>query len=307
MKQTGIVTIHDIAKKLDLSTSTISRALNNNPVISAVTSELVKKTAKSMGYKPNIMAANLRASRSNTIGVIVPHINRYFFSSVISGIEEVAYNNGFTVTISQSNDSLNKEIKIAQTFFSNRVDGIIMSIGMETTKFDHLKMLSEHNVPIIFFDRVVDEIDTHKIVVDDFGLGYMVTEHLIRQGAKIIAHIGGPESLHIYKNRKAGYLKALQDNGLVTNESLIKHTKLTKETGAEAINDIFRNNPNIDAVFCANDTSALGTIVYLNEKGLKVPDDVLVMGFSNEPFSELVSPSISTVRQPGFLMGKKAV
>ena len=182
-KQTE-TTIHDIAKELNISASTVSRALNDNPLISKPTRDLIKKTADKMGYRPNILAANFRTKKTNTIGIIVPLINRHFFSSVISGIEDIAYKQGFTVTISQSNDSLEKESKIAKTLFNNRVDGLIISIGMETTTFDHLKLFSERNIPLVFFDRVIDEIDAHKIVVDDFGGAYHVTKHLIEQRAK---------------------------------------------------------------------------------------------------------------------------
>jgi LacI family transcriptional regulator len=300
------ITIHDIAKKLNISASTVSRALNNNPIISETTRKRIKKTAKEMGYRPNILAANFRTKRTNTIGVIVPLINRHFFSSVISGIEDVAYKNGFAVTISQSNDNFEKEDKIAHTLFANRVDGLILSIGMKTTTFDHLKLFSEKNIPLVFFDRVVEEIDAHRIVVDDFGGGYLATKHLIEGGAKKIAHIGGPLNLKIYKNRQEGFCKALKEAGLKIDEELIINNSLTHADGTKAIKNLIQNNELPDAIFCANDTTALSTIIYLREKGIKVPDEITIVGFSNEPFSELVTPSISTIKQPGFLMGKKA-
>jgi len=306
MSNLSETTIHDIAKKLNLSASTVSRALKDNPVISESTRILVKRIADEMGYRPNILAANFRTKRTNTIGVIVPLINRHFFSSVISGIEEVAYNRGFAVTISQSNDKLEKECKIAHTFFSNRVDGIIISIGMETNSFDHLKLFTEKNIPIVFFDRVVDEIETHKIVVDDYGGGYRVTKHLISQGTKTIAHIGGPLLLKIYENRQKGYCDALKDAGLLIDESLIVNNSLTREEGTLAIEKLMQNKVKPDAIFCANDTTALSVIIYLQKNKIKVPEDIAVIGFSNEPFSEVVTPSISTVKQPGFLMGQKA-
>ncbi len=299
-------TIHDIAKKLNFSASTISRALNNNPLISIATRKLIKNTAEEMGYHPNTLAANFRTKRTNTIGVIVPHINRHFFSSVISGIEEVAYKRGFTVTISQSNDNLEKEDKIAHTLFANRFDGLILSIGMETTTFDHLKLFSDRNIPLVFFDRVVDEIKAHKIVVDDFGGSYQATKHLIKQGAKNIAHIGGPLNLKIYKNRQDGFCQAIKDTGLKLDESYIINNSLTRAEGTAAIKELFANEKKPDAIFCANDTTALSVIIYLQGIGIKVPDDILIVGFSNEPFSEVVTPSISTIKQPGFLMGQKA-
>ncbi len=299
-------TIHDIAKKLNISASTVSRALKDNPVISEVTRNLIKRTAEEMGYRPNIMAANFRTKRTNTIGVIVPLINRHFFSSVISGIEEVAYNRDFAVTISQSNDKFEKENKIAQTLFANRVDGLIISIGMETQSFDHLKLFSDKKIPILFFDRIVDEIETHKIVVDDYGGGYRATEHLISEGSKHIAHIGGPLNLKIYEYRQKGYCQALKDAGLEIDDSLIVNNNLTRADGTKAVQKLLKNKTKPDAFFCANDTTALSVIVYLEKNDIKVPDDIAVVGFSNEPFSEVVTPSISTVKQPGFVIGKKS-
>lgn len=299
-------TIHDIAKKLNISASTVSRALRDNPLISESTRKLIRKTADEMGYRPNIMAANFRTKRTNTIGVIVPLINRHFFSSVISGIEEVAYNKGFAVTISQSNDNFEKENKIAQTLFANRVDGLIISIGMETISTDHLKLFSDKNIPILFFDRVVDEIESHKIVVDDYGGSYKATQHLISTGAKRIAHIGGPLTLKIYSNRQKGYCQALTDAGLEIDDSLIINNSLTRSEGTKAIEKLLKNKILPDAIFCANDTTALSVIIHLQKCDIKVPDDISIIGFSNEPFSEVVTPSISTVKQPGFIIGKKA-
>lgn len=300
------ITIHDIAKKLNIAASTVSRALKDNPLISEATRKKIKKAAAEMGYRPNIMAANFRTKRTNTIGVIVPLINRHFFSSVISGIEDIAYEQGFAVTISQSNDNFEKENKIAHTLFANRVDGLILSIGMETKNTDHLKLFTDRNIPLVFFDRIVEKIAAHKIVVDDFGGGLKATQHLIDQGAKRIAHIGGPLNLKIYKNRQDGYCKALKNAGLPIDNSIIIHNSLTRKDGTEAIKKLLLNETKPDAIFCANDTTALSTIIYLQENGIKIPEDIAIVGFSNEPFSEVVTPSISTIQQPGFEMGKKA-
>ena len=306
MVQKPEITIHDIAQKLNISASTVSRALKDNPLISETTREKIKKAAIEMGYRPNVMAANLRTRRTNTIGVIVPLINRHFFSSVISGIEDVAYKQGFAVTISQSNDNQEKESTIAHTLFSNRVDGLILSIGMETQSYDHLKLFSERNIPLVFFDRIVEEIPAHKIVIDDFGGAYRATQHLIEQGRKKVAHIGGPLNLQIYAKREAGYRQAISDAGLQINEDLILHNSLTRKDGLNAIKRILQTKERPDAIFCANDTTALSVIIHLKEKGIKIPEDIAIVGFSNEPFSELVTPSISTIKQPGFEMGQKA-
>lgn len=306
MPQKHEITIHDIARKLNISASTVSRALKDNPIISEATRKRIKQTADEMGYRPNVMAANFRTKRTNTIGVIVPLINRHFFSSVISGIEEVAYDQGFAVTISQSNDNLIKEQKIAQTLFANRVDGVILSIGMETKEIDHLQMFSNRNIPMVFFDRIVDAIDAHKIVVNDFEGGYKATNHLIEQGALRIAHIGGPLNLKIYANRQKGYCKALADAGLEIDDNLIINGSLRRNDGYKATQKLIQSKKQPDAIFCANDTTALSAIIYLKENGIKVPENIAIVGFSNEPFSEVVSPSISTIKQPGFIIGKKA-
>lgn len=299
-------TIYDIARKLNIAASTVSRALNNNPRVSAATRQRIERTAQEMGYRHNTMAANFRTRRTNTIGVILPLINRHFFSSVISGIEDIAYKNGFAVTISQSNDDFNKETKIAQNFYSNRVDGIIVSLGMETKSFEHLRLFSERKVPLVFFDRVADDIPAHKIVVDDYQGSYQATQHLIANGGKVFAHIGGPLYLNIYRDRLKGFMDALHDAGLQVDKNMLIHNSLTRSDGTTAIKTLMENRQKPDAIVCANDTTALSAIIYLREQGIKVPDEMLLVGFSNEPFSEVVTPSISTIRQPGFEMGQKA-
>lgn len=299
-------TIHDIAKELNISASTVSRALNNHPRISLKTKEKIKQAAALLGYRPNTLASNLRNKKSNTIGIVVPLINRHFFSSVISGAEEFAYNAGYNVVISQSNDLASKEINIVQSMFANRVDGLIISIAMQTNTYEHLKLFSKKHIPLVFFDRVVPEIDTDKIVVDDFTGGFQLTQHLIDQGYRRIAHLAGNQNLMTYSNRKNGYLKALTDNGLAYDESLVIINTLTSEEGVKAIDQLMNLPHPPDALFCGNDTTALSSMIYLRDKGLRIPEDIGIVGFSNEPFSKVVTPSLSTISQPGFEMGQKA-
>jgi len=299
-------TIHDIARELKISASTVSRALQNNPRISLKTREKIISLADSMGYRPNIMASNLRNKRSNTIGIVVPLINRYFFSAVISGVEEVAFKAGYTVMISQSNDLANKEISIVHSMFANRVDGLIISIAMQPTNYEHLKIFRKKNIPLVFFDRTVAEIDTNKIVVDDFMGGFRVTQHLIEQGYKRIGHMAGPQNLQTYLERKNGYIEALSKNGILYDESLVVNNSLTSEDGVNAVQYLMSLSKPPDAIFCGNDTTALSSMIYLRDKGIRIPEDFGIVGFSNEPFSKVVSPSISTIAQPGFLMGQKA-
>ena len=299
-------TIHDIARELKISASTVSRALQNNPRISLKTREKILAMAETMGYRPNSLASNLRNKKSNTIGIVVPLINRHFFSSVISGAEEVAFKAGYTVVISQANDLAIKEIAIVHSMFANRVDGLIISIAMESTTFEHLKMFTRKNIPLVFFDRAVPEMETNKIVVDDFMGGFRVTQHLIDQGYKRIGHMAGPQNLTTYRERKSGYMEALSKNGLSFDESMIVTNRLTSEDGTEAIQQLMSLPHPPDAIFCGNDTTALSTMMYLRDKGFRIPEDIGIVGFSNEPFSRVVTPAISTIAQPAFLMGQKA-
>lgn len=299
-------TIHDIARELKISASTVSRALNDNPRISLKTKEKIKAVADSFGYRPNTLASNLRNKKSNTIGIVVPLINRHFFSSVISGAEDVAFKAGYNVVISQSNDLADKEIKIVQSMFSNRVDGLIISIAMQTNTYEHLKIFKKKNIPLVFFDRVIPEIETDKIVVDDFAGGFRVTQHLIDQGYKRIAHLAGTQNLMTYFDRKNGYIEALRKKGIPYDESLVIVNSLTSEEGVTAVQQLMKLPSPPDAIFCGNDTTALSVMIYLRDKGVRIPQDFGIVGFSNEPFSKVVSPSISTIAQPGFKMGQKA-
>ena len=306
MSKNAEPTIHDIARELNISASTVSRALNENPRISLKTREKIKAVADLLGYRPNTLASNLRNKKSNTIGIVVPLINRHFFSSVISGVEDVAYKAGYNVVISQSNDLANKEIEIVHSMFTNRVDGLIISIAMQTETFDHLKLFRKKHIPLVFFDRAVPEIETDKIVVDDYAGGFMVTKHLIDQGYQRIGHLAGPQNLMTYLDRKNGYLDALKQNGILFDESLVIENQLTSEEGSVAAQQLISLTNPPDAIFCGNDTTALSVMIYLRDKGFRIPQDIGIVGFSNEPFSKVVSPSISTIAQPGFEMGQKA-
>lgn len=306
MQKKSEPTIHDIARELNISASTVSRALQNNPRISLKTREKIVSMAEMMGYRPNTLASNLRNKKSNTIGIVVPLINRHFFASVISGAEEVAFKAGYTVVISQSNDLANKEIAIVHSMFANRVDGLIISIAMENNSFEHLKMFTKKNIPLVFFDRAVPEIETNKIVIDDIMGGFRVTKHLIEQGYKRIGLIAGPQNLKTYRERKDGYIKALSEYGLSFDEALVVTNNLTSEDGTEATRQLMALPEPPDAIFCGNDTTALSAMIYLRNKGFRIPEDIGIVGFSNEPFSKVVSPSISTIAQPAFLMGQKA-
>ncbi|MFA8433068.1 MAG: LacI family DNA-binding transcriptional regulator [Marinifilaceae bacterium] len=306
MKKEGEVTIHDIAKALKVSGSTVSRALNNNPRISEKTRKAVREMAEQLGYQPNAIASNLRNSRTNTIGVIIPKVSRYFFSSAITGIEEHARERGFNVIICQSNDIKEREADCTQTLFASRVDGVISSVSLDSENYDHYKVFTNKNIPLVFFDRICDEIETSKVVVDDFKGGFLAAEHLINKGCKRIAHIGGPQHLNLYINRLQGYLKALRKHKLPVEQELMIFNNLNREEGFEAAEKLFSLPNPPDAIFAANDTTALSVMLHAKERGIKVPEELAVVGFSNEPFSEYITPSLSTVEQSGFEVGHKA-
>lgn len=306
MKKESNITIHDIAKALNVSGSTVSRALNDNSRISDKTKKAVLDMAKSLGYQPNALASNLRTSCTNTIGVIIPRISRYFFSSAITGIEELARTKGYNVIICQSNDKEAREADCVQTLFASRVDGVIASIAINTINYDHYKTFTNRGIPLVFFDRVCDELETSQVVVDDFKGGFLATEHLISKGCKRIAHISGPQHLNIYINRSQGYLKALRKHNMNIDEELIIESILTREDGMSCAKRLLESTNPPDAIFAANDTSALSIILYAKENGIRIPEDLAIVGFSNEPFSEYLNPSLTTIEQSGFDVGTKA-
>lgn len=306
MSKGNNITIHDIAKALNISASTVSRALNDNSRISEKTKKAVKKMAEKLSYQPNAIASNLRTNCTKTIGVIIPRINRHFFSSAITGIEDLARKQGYSVIICQSNDQQIRETDCINTLFASRVDGVIASVAINSDNQDNYKIFTSRNIPLVFFDRISDELDTNMVLVDDFKGGFIATQHLLSKGCNKIAHLGGPLHLNIYINRLQGYLKALRMQNIPVTDSFIIHSNLSKEDGYKFAEEIFSQEIKPDAVFTANDTSALGVIQYCKDNDIKIPQDLAIVGFSNEPFAEYISPSLTTIEQSGFQVGLKA-
>ncbi|MEQ9230384.1 MAG: LacI family DNA-binding transcriptional regulator [Cyclobacteriaceae bacterium] len=300
------VTIKDIARELDISPSTVSRALKDHAEISKETKEAVNRVAKELNYQPNSLALSLRYSKSHTIGIVVPEIVHFFFSTVISGIEDVAHAEGYNIIITQSNDSFEREASNLQTLFNNRVDGILISISEETRSSEHLEGLLQRGIPIVCFDRNVEDLDVSKVVVDDFSGGYQATEHLIKQGYKKIAHLAGPESLVLTRERHDGYKKALEDNGIKYDKNIVLYGYISEERPARDAMKKLIKDQKPDAVFAASDVSAMGAMNAATGLGMKVPDDFGVVGFSNWQFTSITHPSISTIEQRGFEMGQKS-
>jgi LacI family transcriptional regulator len=299
-------TIFDIAQKLGISPSTVSRALNDNPNINKDTKKRVKQIAEEMDFFPNSIAKSLKNKSTTTIGVIVPDIKHDFFSSAISGIEEVAYNSGYSIIVCQSHDLLEREEINTNVLLNNRIAGILVSISRNTIDGDHFNKFEKRGVPLVFFDRALINYPASKVVVDDHNSAYRAVNYLIQKGYKKIAHIGGPQSLDIYKKRLSGYMQALADNGMVVNEELVPIGNVYEQDGYEAVSKFIQTNNIPDAIFTINDDVALGAINKLKEEKLRIPEDVAVIGFSNTRISSIAHPSITTVEQPSLEMGKKA-
>ena len=302
------VTIKDLAKELGISPSTVSRALKDHPDISVETKKAVTELAEKLNYTPNSIALSLRQSKTNTIGVIIPEIIHFFFSTVISGIEDIAYDAGYSVIVSQSNESYEREVMDSKALFNNRVDGMLVSLSRETIQYDHFKTLFDRGIPMVMFDRVTDEINCSKVTVDDYQGSFDATEHLIEQGYKRIAHLSGPESLTISQERLEGYKAALAKHGMTYDDSLVLRDHASEdEQLAKTLTLKLLNQPSPpDAMFAINDIAALGAMMAAKEKGLKIPHDFGIVGFSNWRFTSLTEPPMSTVNQPGFEIGQEA-
>jgi LacI family transcriptional regulator len=298
----GKPTIHDIARSLEIDSSTVSRALSDSARVSKKTKVRIVEKAKELGYQRNMIASNLRTNKSNTIGVIVPRISRQFFSRVISGIEETAYKGGYDVVIGQSLDTIEREKNLLQTFYSSRVDGVLISISMETTSFEHLEAYKNHGFPIIFFDRPCNVAGCTNVLIDDFKASFDSTEHLINEGCKDIVHFSGPQNLELYRQRAKGYMEALKKYGVEIRDHYIFESNLMQEDGEASAKKLLKL-ANVDGVFSANDVAAIGAMKYLKSKGIRIPDDIAFAGFSNELISEVIEPSLTTVNQRDVEMG----
>jgi LacI family transcriptional regulator len=301
------VTIKDIARELGISPSTVSRALKDHPDISTETKKAVNALSEKLNYQPNIVALNLRQKKTNTIGVIIPEIVHFFFSTVISGIEDIAYQAGYNVILAQSNESYQREVTDMKALFNSRVDGMLLSLSRETTNYDHIESIISKGVPIVFFDRMYNSPTSSKVVVDDYAGAKEAVLHMIDQGCKRIAHMVASPNLMISADRLRGYEDALKERNIKINKELIldcssggfEEAKLVAKKALE-----LPDRP--DAIFASNDPMAMGVMMAIKEKGLKIPQDVAVVGFSNWFCGELMEPSLTTVDQPGFEMGQEA-
>ncbi|HTR82472.1 MAG TPA: LacI family DNA-binding transcriptional regulator [Bacteroidota bacterium] len=299
-------TIVDIAKKLKLSASTVSRALSNHPDIKKETKERVGKIARELNYTPNTIAQNLKRNRTTTIGVLVPEIKHDFFSSAISGIEEVAYQAGYTIIVCQSNESFEREVVNTNLLMHQRVAGVIVSISQSTKSGDHFQDVIKRRIPLVFFDRACSDVDASKVVIDDYKSSFSAVSYLIEKGYKKIAHFAGPKGLVICYNRWKGYVDALKKWKLPVLNEFVRYGGLHEQDGYTSMDVMIKEGKRPEAIFAVNDPVAIGAYQRIKEAKLKIPDDIAIMGFSNNKITSLVDPPMTTIDQPSSEMGRKA-
>jgi LacI family transcriptional regulator len=301
------LTLKDIAKALNISISTVSRALKEHPDISKDTIKEVKEYAEAHHYVPNLLAVNFRQNKSYNIGLIIPELVHHFFSSVISGVIQTANQHGYNLMICQSNEKLEDEIKVAKALLNSRVDGLLISLSNETDSFEHLNDFLEDDIPVVQFDKVSDHLKVPTVTVDDFEGAYRAVAYMINKGHRKVAHVRGRMIVQNASERCRGYEQAMTDHGCEVQPEWIKVGKdITEEEGYTYAKDLMEGENPPDAFFCITDLVALGVMKYLKDHGYKIPKDVMLMGFSNWKMAEFVTPSLSSVDQPGFLIGQKA-
>jgi len=299
------ITIKDIARELGISPSTVSRALKDHPDISQATRDAVNELAVRWNYKPNPIALSLKSGSSKTIGVIIPDIVHFFFSSIISGIQDVAYERGYNVMMCQSNEKWDHEVKNVQALVSSRVDGILISVAKETTDYDHFRAAADRGIPIVFFDRIVKDLDTDRVVVDDEIGSYNAVKHLLRMGKKHIIHLSGPLNLEIARLRIDGYRRAMKEYRITPSDDDIIKCDTTEE--AEEIIPRLLNLANRpDAFFAVNDLTAAQALIITKRMGYKVPGQVAIVGFTNSQIATLTDPGLTSVDQKGYEIGLEA-
>lgn len=298
-------TIKDIARKLNISISTVSRAMRNAPDVNADTKRAVMALSEELKYQPNKLALSLKQKQTHNIGVIVPNLD-YVLSTMVKGIDEVALEAGYTVMVCQSNESFGREIVNTRRLLDSLVDGFIISVSSETKVFDHFKKIQEKQMPMVVFDRVTPYLKAPGVRIDNEDGGFQATEHLIEQGYKRIAILAGPKNLGISNQRLDGYLKALKKYRIKPDEDLIINCDFNQQYAYIATQELLNMKKRPDAIFTISDRMAIGAMLAIKEKGLRMPQDIGLVGFNNEPVVSLVTPGISSVDQPAFELGKVA-
>ncbi len=300
------VTVKDIAKQLRLHYTTVSKALRDHPDISSATKDRVLSAAQELDYHPNSIAKNLKRQATSTIGVIVPSIRNDFFSAVISGVEEVAYGQEFNTVVCQSNESADREAIHVDTLISNQIAGVLACVAQSTTSGTHFKTLQRQGVPVVFFDRVCEDVEAGRVVVDDYTGAQNAVKHLIQSGHRRIAHVAGPKNTSIGRERCRGYLSALEESDIPVDRDLIAYSGLEEKDGAAAFRQLLLRGRMPEAVFAVNDPVALGVYKEIKRHGLKIPDNVALVGFGDNTLSSYLDPPLTTVKQSPYEIGRAA-
>jgi DNA-binding LacI/PurR family transcriptional regulator len=304
MKQ---ITIVDIAQKLNLTPSTVSRALRGHPDVNEATRRRILALADELDYHPNVIAQSLKKRRTNLIGVIVPQFRHYFFSAVMAGVTDVTEKAGYTIMVCHSNEEMEREASNIRTLISQHVAGLLISVSKTTVRFDHFESLQRRKIPMVFFDRTWNNPKASRVIVDYEG-ALQAVKHLISQGYKKIAHLAGPDNLSICELRLKGYLDALKDHGMPVRNDYIVRGGLNEEDGKQEIEQLLQlplaERP--DAIFAVTDPVAIGAFIKIKAQKLKIPGDIALVGFSDNPEASLIEPSLTTVRQPAYELGKEA-
>jgi LacI family transcriptional regulator len=298
------VTIYDIASALNISIATVSRALKNDPVVNKKTRKKIFDLAEQMGYRTNHFARNLRLQHTHTIGIIVHELNSNFITSVLAGVEKVTTEAGYDLIIAHSNESFTKEIANAKNLFEKRVDGLIASLSFDTRNLDHFKPFIDKGVPVMFFDRVEQDGNNTVVIIDNCKCGYQATQHLIEQGCKRIVHITSDLRRNVYSQRHKGYKDALYDAGIPFDESLLIINDLSEKAGIESAIQILKMKPLPDGAFITNDFVAAVCMRTLKEHGVRIPEDIAIVGFNNDAIGKLIEPAMTTINYPGMEMGE---
>lgn len=306
MAKKNKTTIKDIANVLNISTAAVSKALHNDSRISDKTKKAVRQVAENLNYQPNHLASALRSGKSKLIGVIVPKTNSNFFSSVIHNIEEGLNTEGYNIIITQSNESYKKECANIDALLFTQVDGIIASMANETVDLAHYEKIKAAGIPLITFDRGENDLNVDYIGIDDYNSSHIIVDHLVEQGCKRIAHIGGFKRTRIYNNRIRGYIDALKKHNLPLDKELLIESNLTKEDGRLKMQELLNLENRPDAVYVAGDYAALGVLELIKEQNISIPDEIALVGFGNEPFTDMVSPKITSVNQHSYEIGRIA-
>ncbi|MEM9325159.1 MAG: LacI family DNA-binding transcriptional regulator [Bacteroidota bacterium] len=299
-------TIKDIAGKLGLSASTVSRALSGMPGVDPMTREAVQDLANQLDYRPNLTAVRQVRKRSHVIGVVIPSFTIYFYAEALSGMDQAAKRHGYNLMVCQSSESYDQEKTSIDLLLSSKMDGLIMSISRETSDFEHIDRVLQRGMPVVLFNRVCNVVAS-KVTVDDYNSARQATQHLIDQGSRRIAHISGPINLEISQRRLAGYKDALTASGLAIDESLISTSDFTSESGFESAVRLLSSGSRPEAIFCVCDAVAYGVMEFARQNHIEVPDQLKIVGFTDEPESARTRPQLTTVHQPIFQIGEETV